>query len=79
MLVATGPALNLAAAGGIELSEASDIATNVMGGMALKVGDLNMVNDVLAKHDLLRSLAQVPVGRHAASSIAASAERASTR
>ena len=49
MLVATGPALNLAAAGGIELSEAADIATNVMGGMALKVGDLNMVNDVLAK------------------------------
>lgn len=49
MLVATGPALNLAAAGGIELSEAADIATNVMGGMSLKVGDLNMVNDVLAK------------------------------
>jgi TP901 family phage tail tape measure protein len=49
MLVATGPALNLAAAGGIELSQAANIATNVMGGMALKVGDLNMVNDVLAK------------------------------
>ena len=49
MLKATGPTLNLAAAGGIELAEAADIATNVMGGMSLKVGDLNMINDVLAK------------------------------
>jgi|TARA_B100001741_G_scaffold68893_2_gene55026 TP901 family phage tail tape measure protein len=49
MLAATGPTLNLAAAGGIELAEAADIATNIMGGMALKVGDLNTINDVLAK------------------------------
>ena len=46
---AAGPALNLAAAGGITLAEASDIATNVMGGMALQVKDLSTVNDVLAK------------------------------
>ena len=49
MLEATGPTLNLAAAGGIELAEAADIATNIMGGMSLKVGDLNTINDVLAK------------------------------
>jgi len=49
ILKATGPTLNLAAAGAIELSEAADIATNVMGGMGLQVSDLGRINDVLAK------------------------------
>ena len=49
ILKATGPTLNLAAAGAIELSEAADIATNVMGGMGLQVSDLGKINDVLAK------------------------------
>lgn len=41
--------LNLAAAGGIELGEAADIASNVLSGYGLKVEDLARVNDVLAK------------------------------
>jgi len=49
ILDATGPTLDLAAAGAIELSEAADIATNVMGGMSLQVSDLGKINDVLAK------------------------------
>ncbi len=40
--------LSLAAAGGLELAQAADIATNVMAGMGLKVKDLAKVNDVLA-------------------------------
>lgn len=41
--------LNLAAAGGLELAEAADIATNVMQGMRMKVKDLTHINDVMAK------------------------------
>lgn len=40
--------LQLAAAGGIELGQAADIATNVLGQMGLGVKDLTHVNDVLA-------------------------------
>jgi TP901 family phage tail tape measure protein len=40
--------LQLAAAGGIELAAAADIATNVLAQMGLEVKDLNRVNDVLA-------------------------------
>jgi len=40
--------LQLAAAGGIELAEAADIATNVMSAMKLPVSDLGRINDVLA-------------------------------
>jgi len=46
---AIGPSLSLAAAGNIELAQAADIATNVMGGFRLGVDDLPMVMDVLAK------------------------------
>jgi len=41
--------LNLAAAGNIELSEAADIATNVMGGFGLQASDTGMIMDQLAK------------------------------
>ncbi len=40
--------LDLAAAGGIELAEAADIATNVMTSMGLKTKDLTRITDVLA-------------------------------
>ncbi len=40
--------LNLAAAGGIDLATAADLATNVMGGLQLEVKDLARVNDVMA-------------------------------
>ena len=40
--------LQLAAAGGMDLATAADIATNVMTSMGLKVKDLTHVNDVLA-------------------------------
>lgn len=40
--------LQLAAAGGIELAQAADIATNVLMQMGLEVKDLTRVNDVLA-------------------------------
>lgn len=49
ILAATGPTLDLAAAGSIELAEAADIATNIMGGMSMKVSELGTINDVLAK------------------------------
>lgn len=41
--------LNLAAAGGLELGQAADIATNVLAGFGLEVENLGQVNDVLAK------------------------------
>lgn len=41
-------ALQLAAAGGLELAEAADIATNVMSSMSMGVKDLSHINDVLA-------------------------------
>ena len=41
--------LQLAAAGGIRLAEAADIATNVLAGYGLEVDQLARVNDVLAK------------------------------
>lgn len=41
--------LNLAAAGGLELGQAADIATNILAGFNLEVNQLNSVNDVLVK------------------------------
>jgi TP901 family phage tail tape measure protein len=41
--------LNLAAAGGLELGQSADIATNVLSGFGLEVEDLASVNDVLVK------------------------------
>jgi len=41
--------LNLAAAGALELGDAADIATNVLSAFGLEVGNLERVNDVLAK------------------------------
>jgi TP901 family phage tail tape measure protein len=43
-----GPALQLAAAGGLGLAEAADIATNVMSGFALDAKDVAHIADVLA-------------------------------
>lgn len=40
--------LQLAAAGGLELGQAADIATNVLGQMGMEVKDLAHVNDVLS-------------------------------
>lgn len=48
VLQAIPGALQLAAAGGIELGQAADIATNVLGQMGLEIKDLAHVNDVLA-------------------------------
>ena len=41
--------LQLAAAGGLDLASAADIATNVMSSMGKEVKDLSHINDVLAK------------------------------
>jgi len=41
--------LNLAAAAGMDLGAAADIATNVLSGLQLPISDLARVNDVLAK------------------------------
>lgn len=49
VLKATPGILKLAIAGNLDLARAADIASNVLGGMALQVDDLNRVNDVLAK------------------------------
>lgn len=46
---AVGPALSLAAAGGVELSEAADIATNVAGGFGLAADEFTRVADVMAR------------------------------
>ncbi len=40
--------LNLAAAGGLDLATAADLATNVLAGLGKEVKDLGRVNDVLA-------------------------------
>ena len=48
VLKAIPGALQLAAAGGIELGQAADIATNVLGQMGMQVEELAHVNDVLA-------------------------------
>lgn len=41
--------LNLAAAGGLDLGQAADIATNILSGFGLEVDQLARVNDVLAE------------------------------
>lgn len=41
--------LNLAAAGGLDLGQAADIATNILSGFGLEVEQLSRVNDVLAE------------------------------
>lgn len=48
VLSAIPGSLQLAAAGGIQLSEAADIATNVLAQMGFQVTDLSRVNDVLS-------------------------------
>lgn len=45
---AIGPALNLAAAGGLGLAEAADIASNVMAGFRLEAADVERITDVMA-------------------------------
>jgi TP901 family phage tail tape measure protein len=50
--------LQLAAAGGLDLASAADIATNVLAQMGLQVEDLTRVNDVLSK---VQSLANTDV------------------
>lgn len=49
ILASTGHMMNLAAAGEMELGQAADIASNILGGMNLKVSETNRVIDVLAK------------------------------
>lgn len=49
ILRATGPTLNLAAAGQLELAEAADIATKIMSGMGLTADELQGAIDVMAK------------------------------
>lgn len=48
-LGATPGILKLATAGQLNLADAADIASNVLGGMRLESSELNRVNDVLAK------------------------------
>lgn len=48
ILSATPGILDLAAAGQLDLAQAADIASNVLGGMRLEVDQLGRVNDVLA-------------------------------
>lgn len=48
ILGATPGILRLASAGQLDLAQAADIASNVLGGMRLEVDQLNRVNDVLA-------------------------------
>lgn len=48
-LGATPGILKLATAGQLNLADAADIASNVLGGMRLEVSELSRVNDVLAK------------------------------
>ncbi|WNL39820.1 phage tail tape measure protein [Halomonas sp. PAMB 3232] len=49
VLAATPGVLNLATAGQMDLAQAADIASNVLGGMRMEVDQLNRVNDVLAE------------------------------
>ncbi|MGP9798147.1 phage tail tape measure protein [Halomonas sp. 86] len=48
VLAATPSVLNLATAGQMDLAQAADIASNVLGGMRMEVDQLNRVNDVMA-------------------------------
>ncbi|WP_438455302.1 phage tail tape measure protein [Vreelandella venusta] len=48
VLSATPGILQLATAGQMDLASAADLASNVLGGFRLEVGELNRVNDVLA-------------------------------
>lgn len=48
VMAATPGVLNLAVAGQMDLAQAADIASNVLGGMRLEVDQLNRVNNVLA-------------------------------
>ncbi|WIX31253.1 phage tail tape measure protein [Salinicola sp. JS01] len=48
VLSATPGILNLATAGQLDLAQAADIASNVLGGMQLPVSELNRVMDVMA-------------------------------
>lgn len=48
VLSATPGILDLATAGQMNLAQAADIASNVLGGMRMEVDELNVVNDVLA-------------------------------
>src|SRR5690554_7592443 len=48
ILGATPGILQLATAGQMDLAQAADIASNVLGGMRMEVDQLNRVNDVLA-------------------------------
>lgn len=48
VMSATPGILDLATAGQMNLAQAADIASNVLGGMRLEVGELSRVNDVLA-------------------------------
>lgn len=49
VLSATPNILKLATAGQIDLAQAADIASNVLGGFRLEADELNRVNDVMAK------------------------------
>jgi TP901 family phage tail tape measure protein len=49
ILSAIGPALSLAAAGGVELNEAADIASNVAAGFGLSADEFGRVADVMAR------------------------------
>ncbi len=49
ILGAIGPALDLAAAGQIEIAQAADIAAKIMAGMGLSAGELGRAVDVLTK------------------------------
>ena len=49
ILSATPGVLNLAAVGNMQLAEAADIASNILGGMGLEVAKTNRLIDVLAK------------------------------
>jgi TP901 family phage tail tape measure protein len=49
ILTALPATLNLAAAGELELAEAADIASNVLGGFRLSAGETNRVVDVMAQ------------------------------
>lgn len=49
MLETIGPTLDLATAGGLELSRAADISTNIMAGLGLEVSETQRTMDVLAR------------------------------
>lgn len=49
ILMATGPTLNLAAAGMIDIAQAADISAKIMAGMGISANDLQGAVDILAK------------------------------